>query len=343
MTDSTSDEGMAAQHSDELTLELVRQKYGLYKVIAGTSIVGVVAAALPFVIDYARLTSQTEKDRNEFVGQYVDKALSEDIEARIRFAHYFSYVLPDRSQRDDWRSYLTSLRLEKRQVEREVAEKEEQKRRETDPDIIKRLEEEIDRLNERLLPLRRDGTDRPHYDLQMPPIGAGGTAAGREALRVALNELNRSVHEEFEYARVGEYWNSLGMKLDGRDKHAAWSGAFIAYVLSESGFDSTFPRSAANLTYWHEGVRRGWDFKASEGAPKPGGLAFFLRQGFDFGAVQQGGFVPSSAGFVYMSRPGEVDLILGNAGNAVRLVTRSLQDPKLLGFVRLGGVDDAAL
>lgn len=58
---------------------------------------------------------------------------------------------------------------------------------------------------------------------------------------------------------VGEYWQSIGLNLDGKDRDVPWSAAFISYCVREAGGYAGFHFSAAHSRYVHQAIRRKLD------------------------------------------------------------------------------------
>jgi lysozyme family protein len=109
----------------ELELELIKQRYGLYKVIAGTLAVGIVSAALPFIIERSKVDLEAEKSRVDFVSKYTNY-LERDPDAQFALVNYFSYVLPEENQRELWIKYkvfLEGLTAQEVETSRQIAEK----------------------------------------------------------------------------------------------------------------------------------------------------------------------------------------------------------------------------
>ena len=106
---------------DNEALERYRIRFGLYKVILGTMIVGLAGVLIPGAIEYWKLQFEEDRKRLElryaqemqqrdYVRDFLDTALSQDIELRIRFAHYFQSLLQeDESQAKAWRTYYEEL------------------------------------------------------------------------------------------------------------------------------------------------------------------------------------------------------------------------------------------
>ncbi|WP_170399061.1 D-Ala-D-Ala carboxypeptidase family metallohydrolase [Ruegeria arenilitoris] len=96
-------------------------RWGFYKVVFGTTIVGLVAAILPYWIQLIQEHSKRTNDYRSFVTQYIDNGISQDIELRIRFAEYFSYLADDASK-DAWDEYHEELKLRRKTIRETINE-----------------------------------------------------------------------------------------------------------------------------------------------------------------------------------------------------------------------------
>lgn len=97
-----------AAPSESYAIERLRQRYGLYKVVVGTALVGVIAAALPAGIDFFRAQVARETSQRDFVSEYTEY-LRGDPGAQLALVQYFAHVLPEEEQRDLWRAYAAHL------------------------------------------------------------------------------------------------------------------------------------------------------------------------------------------------------------------------------------------
>lgn len=130
----------------DIELEKYKTRYGFYKVAVGTALVGLVSVIIPGAIEYwkatfenQRLSYQYEIDNKRkqseielsqinqqqaYVKDFLDTALNQDIELRIRFADYFSKVSAAPFQ-EQWSEYRQSLVDVRNQTRSEIHEKEE--------------------------------------------------------------------------------------------------------------------------------------------------------------------------------------------------------------------------
>ena len=115
-------------------LERYRIRFGLYKVVLGTMLVGLVGILIPAAIEYWKLYFEDNRKQmelryaqetlqREYVKEFLDTALSQDIELRIRFAQYFSDLSPGTPENPSgWRTYRDAL-IEAREAGRQQIRK----------------------------------------------------------------------------------------------------------------------------------------------------------------------------------------------------------------------------
>src|ERR1700722_1559110 len=125
-----------AQNTQSQQLELERLKLRLEykKFVLGTVVAGITIAAIPplfqlagAAIEYVKsqheLSMQQESGHETFVTQFLNTALDQDIERRIRFADYFSRV-SSLSYRQGWIDYRDDLLKRRSGVRDEIDSKE---------------------------------------------------------------------------------------------------------------------------------------------------------------------------------------------------------------------------
>ncbi len=177
----------------------------------------------------------------------------------------------------------------------------------------------------------------PKYKLAPPKSKVILSSIQKKLIDVALGEINSNVHEVASYERIGKYWHSLGMDLDGKDIGVSWSGAFISWVIDQSGNPNKVLLSSANYKIWNDSVSKGLAILPSEEKPMPGDLVFFLRQdGLNIQTVRAGEKISfrSHSGVVYESSDKSFSSIEGNVQNGIRLRENTYDDNRLIGFVR---------
>lgn len=105
---------------EEVALRRYEARLGLFKVVAGTLIVGLAGVLIPGAIDFYRARSENTQKVTEirlsqqaahqqYIKDFFSTAVNQDIELRIRFADYFAH-LADPEQKHLWKSYLANLR-----------------------------------------------------------------------------------------------------------------------------------------------------------------------------------------------------------------------------------------
>jgi hypothetical protein len=124
-----------------LDLERYRVRFGLYKVIFGTALVGILGVVVPGAVEFWRVTfedrrlqtqsaAETQRraiemqidqinQQQAFVRDFLETALNQDIELRIRLADYFSKVSAE-PFREDWMGYRDALMLSRNQTRDEI-------------------------------------------------------------------------------------------------------------------------------------------------------------------------------------------------------------------------------
>lgn len=113
----------------EIELRRYEARLGVWKVVLGTFIVGLAGVLIPGAINYATLLFDNSRKQAEFrlaqetahqqyIKDFFEVALNQDIELRIRFADYFAHLSGDEQLRL-WTGYRDSL-VEKRDTIREA-------------------------------------------------------------------------------------------------------------------------------------------------------------------------------------------------------------------------------
>lgn len=169
------------------------------------------------------------------------------------------------------------------------------------------------------------------------PTAAAATALaeweffGRQTYDLAGHTVHagRSEHEEGGYyARVGTYWkdgtNRQG--LDGRNRDAPWSAAFISWVMRRAGAGERFRYSTQHSVYISKGIRdfdrkreaaSYWTVRLAAARPKVGDLVCWAREGGIDYDHQNGGDYKGHADLVVEVMADEVMVVGGNVGHSV--------------------------
>ena len=121
-------------------------------------------------------------------------------------------------------------------------------------------------------------------------------------------------------AWVGHYWKVA----TGQESRAAWSGAFVSYVMKEAGAGASWPGSGSHAHYIRVATqnrerRSGhfWARRLSEYAPRPGDLVCnSLESGIDYDRQPDRAYA-SHCDIVVDVRDGWIAVIGGNLSNSV--------------------------
>ncbi|WP_162917200.1 DUF2272 domain-containing protein [Dongia deserti] len=183
------------------------------------------------------------------------------------------------------------------------------------------------------------GTGIPAYDLMLPDANPTQTKAATRLLSIAVGEINNDVEENASPDTIRKYWSAIpGPLAETIDPAMPWSAVFIAWLLKQAGNPDSIQLAATHFIMWGSSVEKGIAFKSGERAVLPGDLVFLARTPEDVAKfVDPRGQIPSgTSGVVYSITGTKLSIITGNMANAVRLVERELNDPRIVGFVRIG-------
>jgi hypothetical protein len=117
MADEAADIASSSLEAQRIELERYKAKLDFRKFMWGTVVAGVTIAAIPplfqlatayleYIKSEAARAMQAQQFRDGYVKDFLDTALKQDIEVRIRFAKYFTSVS---SEKSDWTNYLADL------------------------------------------------------------------------------------------------------------------------------------------------------------------------------------------------------------------------------------------
>jgi len=122
-------------------LEHYKARLGFWQAIWGTIISGGVAVAIPAAVDAYKAHLDLEKARQdivlkgkeieekrqdqyqEYVSRFLSTALNQDIELRLRFAEYFSFVA-DTADSEKWRNFNSTLKSRKEEIRTRIEKNE---------------------------------------------------------------------------------------------------------------------------------------------------------------------------------------------------------------------------
>lgn len=134
-------------------------------------------------------------------------------------------------------------------------------------------------------------------------------------------------HHSPHFKFVGEFWQSIPLNLDGKDRDVPWSAAFISFCVKTAKGYSGFKFAAAHSKYAHQAIRRKhdvvdgpfWGFRISEHKPQLGDMVCRSRAGsgvtYDF-ALNNDAF-KSHCDIVVRITKDHVVTIGGNVGHSV--------------------------
>ncbi|MFO0987751.1 MAG: DUF2272 domain-containing protein [Alphaproteobacteria bacterium] len=119
---------------------------------------------------------------------------------------------------------------------------------------------------------------------------------------------------------VAHYWKIA----TGRESRAAWSGAFVSYVMKEAGADSSWPGTGSHAHYikiatQNRARRSGhfWARRLTEYSPRPGDLVCnALEGGIDYDNQPDRSYA-SHCDIVVDVRDGWIAVVGGNLSNSV--------------------------
>jgi hypothetical protein len=160
---------------------------------------------------------------------------------------------------------------------------------------------------------------------------AADTGFRRKVVEIAMSEwlrwgaqaTHRSGPKQYHTgygAWVSHYWK-IGT---GRESRAAWSGAFVSYVMKEAGADASWPGTGSHAHYMRVATqnrerRSGhfWARRLSEYAPRPGDLVCnSLESGIDYDSQPDRNYA-SHCDIVVDVREGWIAVVGGNLSNSV--------------------------
>ena len=128
MADETANVANTSLEAQRLELERYKAKLDFRKFMWGTVVAGVTIAAIPplfqlatayleYIKSEAARAMQAQQFRDGYVKDFLNTALNQDIEVRIRFAKYFSSVSSDK---EGWARYLGDLTELRNQKKKEI-------------------------------------------------------------------------------------------------------------------------------------------------------------------------------------------------------------------------------
>lgn len=130
------------------------------------------------------------------------------------------------------------------------------------------------------------------------------------------------------FKHVGEYWQSIGLNLDGKDRDVPWSAAFISFCVREAGGYNGFKFAAAHSRYVHQAIRRKldgnngpfWGFKNNEHKVQLGDMVCRSRTSpaVDYAYAANHDSFQSHCDIVISIREDHVSTLGGNVSHTVK-------------------------
>ena len=175
----------------------------------------------------------------------------------------------------------------------------------------------------------------PNYKVPLPSHNPAQTAAATRLLELAVTELNRNVDESTSLARIAEYSKAAGSTGNLR----GWSGAFISWLLKESGSGELIKLSGSNLVLWNDARKKGLTYIPNEKPMLPGDIVVFVMlagRDVQIADVRSGTVsgVSAHAGVILSLKPDTFVSIEANVGNALNLREHKVTD-QIVGFIRV--------
>jgi hypothetical protein len=158
-----------------------------------------------------------------------------------------------------------------------------------------------------------------------------------------FDRSDKSEIDDPQFKIVGEYWQAIGLNLNGKNRDQPWSAAFISFVARKAGYDK-FKFAAAHSTYVYDAVdkrRAGdtsapfWGFKVGDHKPQLGDLVCRSRgdsQITSIDSLPSGGFI-SHCDIIFEIKDTEVRTLGGNVEQTVNITSYPLNSN---GFLKSG-------
>jgi hypothetical protein len=176
-----------------------------------------------------------------------------------------------------------------------------------------------------------------------PPLGERREALITNAVQewLRFQRGNGQEHLSPYYRYVGEYWQALGLSLDGRDRGTPWSAAYISFIVRRAGYGNTFRYAAAHSRYIDDSISKRqnnqpsafWGYRLNEHAPQLGDLVCQWRiNPVTFDNRPPGGYT-SHCDVIVEVRNNQVRALGGNVDDSVTMKNFAVQN----GHLRAGG------
>lgn len=132
--DETESEPVSQLSERDYLLRRFEAVIGFWKVVVGTALVGLASVLIPGAIQFWELQFKERRQEVELniaqdeaqrdtITQFIDFALNEDIELRIRMAEYFG-VVTDEPEQSKWKSYYRDLVERRNTLKKDILDRE---------------------------------------------------------------------------------------------------------------------------------------------------------------------------------------------------------------------------
>ncbi len=158
-----------------------------------------------------------------------------------------------------------------------------------------------------------------------------------------FDQSNKSEIDDPQFKIVGEYWQAIGLDLNGKDRDQPWSAAYISFVARQAGYNN-FKFAAAHSTYVYDAVDKRnagdnsapfWAFNVGDHKPQLGDLVCKSRgdnQITSMDSLPSGGFI-SHCDIIFEIKDTEVRTLGGNVQQTVNITSYPLDSN---GFLKSG-------
>jgi predicted transcriptional regulator len=297
MAEDTPQPSLALER-EKLELERYKIRLDYKKFVLGSVFVALAIAAIPplfqlasAVLEYVKSNRELQVKQQEFHDQYIkdfiNNALNQDIELRIRFAQYFAHVATE-SSREDWVSYLKELTGTRDNIRDQIDTLEKQwilaaSRKDRDEAEVARLQRRLDWAYNEVgyVAKNRSAAVNPRAPESGPAISdspppwlatmrtiSGTEWSPREPIPSTIADWIKFIYER--YPDTKSYLSAVES-----DAFFSWSGLAVAYSMASAGIKPVFGATATSRFLFDPA----WlNFGTPVDTPQPGDVLIF-----DFG------------------------------------------------------------
>ncbi len=316
---------------EKLELERYKIRLDYKKFVLGSVFVALAIAAIPplfqlasALLEYVKSSRQLQVKQQEFHDQYIkdfiNNALNQDIELRIRFAQYFAHVATE-SSRDDWVSYLKELTATRDNIRNQIDTLEKQWNlaagaKDRDEAEVARLQRRLDWAYNEVGYFEKNHsvTANPRAPESGPAISdfppqwlatmrtmSGTHWAPGEPIPAAIVDWIQFIYTQ--YPDTKSYLSAAEAS-----SYFDWAGLAVAYSMASAGIKPVFGAADTSRFLF---VQAWLSFGTAVDAPQPGDVLIF-----DFGGNDH-----HVALFEALAADGNYLVRGGNQDHQVRLLT----------------------